>query len=132
MLGDGHQRLRQHLIVGMDRDFADELAVDLDHVEAEIPQIPERRIACAKIVKRKADPVSLHFPHERLDLVRQAHGRAFGDFQDQPLGHRRILRDAVAHRDLVLAGPQHRRGLVDGRVVPTRSCTSTTRAGPIR
>src|SRR6056297_675339 len=41
LFADGNQRVRQNLIVGVITDPADELTVDLENVEIEIPQIPE-------------------------------------------------------------------------------------------
>ncbi len=68
-------------------DIADELPVDLDDVEEEILQMTKRGKPGAKVIQRKGDPLALQIIHKGADNLGDQHGRAFGDFQNQPLAN---------------------------------------------
>src|SRR6056297_452562 len=52
LLRDRDDRAGQDLVVGILRDAADELAIDLENVELELLEVPQRRVTRTEIIKR--------------------------------------------------------------------------------
>ena len=84
---DGGQRRGQDLIVHILCDAANKLAVDLENVETEVSQIAEGGKSGAEIIQCKTDPPFGQIVHEANHQLGHQHGRAFGNFQNQPLPH---------------------------------------------
>lgn len=111
--GDQHQRLGQHLIVGIMANTPDELTVYLDDIKGKLPKMPKGGEPGSEIVESKGDPAPMQVVHEGHDDFRHQHGGAFRDLEDQPIGncpfgHQAIAQDLVPAR--VADGP---RGHVD-------------------
>ena len=100
-LGDGHhlevarhrgQAFDQHLgVAGLVHAF-DEAAVDLDHVEAEVAEVPEPGRPGAEVVEREGAAGGADVVHEVDGLVDVLHRRGLGDLEDQPAADARCRR----------------------------------------
>src|SRR6185436_17586491 len=77
-VGDRQNRAAHHLPVLVRVEVGDERAIDLQHIERELPQILEARIAGAELVDRE--------PHTELLQGAQAVSRAVGVLDQSALG----------------------------------------------
>jgi hypothetical protein len=129
------QRLGRDLIVGVVVDAPGVLPVDLQDVEAEMLQMPERRAAGAEIVEREGHALRAQLLHENGDDLGHLHGRGFGDLEDQAFHHvgvisaepaqdahpfgvadgprRHVDRQAQTRVGFQRPQPRHQRGAVD-------------------
>ena len=99
MTRDRNECCRQRAVVRVLRDTLDELPVDLEHVKVEVLEISDCRVPCAKIVKRKADPLILQVHHEVAHQLRHHHGRAFRDLQNQAFAQRLVAVEEIVTRE---------------------------------
>ena len=105
-LAHADDRLRDGLVFGIDRQVANEGAIDLDGVDRELLHQRHRRIAGSEIVDRKANAAALD-RIQHLDRARDvAHHHALGDFELQQ--HRRHAAVPAAPRRHLAADADRR------------------------
>jgi hypothetical protein len=101
--GEIDERPHEHLVFRVGAEILDERAVDLDHVDAELAQRPERGVAGAEIVERHAAAELLQHAHELHQHAHELHRRVYvgdrrglGDLDGEPLQGRVVLAGSAA------------------------------------
>src|SRR4051812_10774677 len=101
--GEQHDRLDDLTIDRVAGEAADELAVDLEVVDRELPQRREGPEAGAEVVERHLEAEPAERLRERGGAVDVGDRRRLGDLDDQP------ARIDPARRELLLEQPHHAR-----------------------